>query len=1669
MNNPGHSYHGAQSSSASAVVGAANYVVEALERRTLLSGSVSGTLSHDLNGNGAFDPGEPGLSGWTVFLDQNRNRQRDAAETSTVTDALGRYGFASVPDGTYYVAQEVPAGWKQTYPTLNAPGVNESAGGAQRAADVAIHTTGSGTEVRVQGEVVEGVDPRPSDVQSNSLIRLTDFRADGRFTGIDGSGFSVAVLDTGIDLNHPFFGPDTDGNGVADRIVYHYDFADFDADASDVNGHGSHVASTIASGDATYSGMAPGADMIALKVFRNAGTAGSFSYVEKALQWVVANAETYNIAAINMSISDNFNWNTPQQRYGISDELAALAAKNVLVVSASGNDYYQYQAPGVGYPAADPNSLSVGAVYDANVGVNRGYTSRAYDYTTGPDRVTSFSQRSATMTDVFAPGADITHANQSGTTSTLTGTSMASPHVAGLAVLAQQLAVQELGRRLTLEEFRSLLQDTAATVFDGDDEDDNVPNVDADFARVDALRLGDAISKMATGEYYPLGHKVVVAGGDRAGLDFGANTHNPAPAAPVLTVGSDTGKSSTDGLTKLDNATPAKALKVRVSGVSKGMTVDLFADGTWIGSGVAEGSSILVTTKGSSEIADGARVLTARQRAAGVAASAASPGTTITIDSVAPAAPTALDLRDTSDTGLSNTDNITAASRPSFTFNLNGAPYFQFYRNGNRISWEYETTSSSYVPYHLGDGQASYAVGALDVAGNEAVSAPLLVTIDTAAAPGPTAPGTIDTSFGDGGGGDGASSPGPRDEATVVARQADGKIVVAGRGWNPTTRDMDILVARYNADGTPDTTFGAGGRTLVKVRDRSSAEAILIQPDGRIVVGGNAGFVDGSWYSPRTVLVRLTAAGARDTTFASAGVFMATTFPMTNNHELHKIARQPDGKLLLSFTAGSNGNWADFGVARLNVNGTLDTTFSSDGWATADFNNYPDEVHSMELLPDGKVLVMGHTTTLGSGKYHFAMMRFTATGALDTTFDGDGKLITDTATWLHSEDYWQPRSVLQPDGKTLLIMPAAHPTYANKTLPTVVRLNPDGTFDPTFGTDGKLPINGHFPSGITLQPDGKFLLAGWAAQQYRPGRSDAIRRFNADGTLDPLFGSGGVAHAYVWPEMNVNEMFRSVLVEPDGKIVGVGYTDWHYPKSERESRIAVARFHGGEAAVAPLDLQAASDTGLSSTDNITTDATPTFTLPDLHGGYARIYRDGTLLQGGYFNAPTWTAPAQAPGTSVYAIRFVDAAGNETGDVTLTVTVDNTAPTAEIVNVMPDPRDTAVDEISIVFSEPVTGFDLADLSLTRSGTVANLLSGASAVLSTSDNVTFVLTGIGTLTGPAGSYTLAFAGSTHGITDMFGRPLANLPSETWVKENDPPVVTDLFVAGSTWSASYLDFLGSSGQGDGTYGYRLDAAGHADELMWINLNKISVRFSDGVTLAPGALRIFGVNVPEYPGSVSYDPATFTATFTLASGVFTADKLLVHLDDAHITNGTGDALDGEWSNPAETNPVTSGGADTYPSGNGTAGGDFAIRLNVLPGDVNRDGRIVGNDVTSVRGNQGFIPGGAGYTIFRDVNGDGRIVGNDVTGVRSRQGIALPAGAPAAPAPALLAVKQMSDEPPQRGQRELLALRRGVAVMPFTTTPAARSVMRLLAQRFDLLGDELDEPLIVRQRLLFV
>lgn len=229
--------------------------------------------------------------------------------------------------------------------------------------------------------------------------------------GKTGAGTSVAVLDTGTNYKLADFGSCTAPNTPAStcRVVYAQDFAANDNSLDD-NGHGTNVSGIVA-------GVAPGTKIIALDVFN--GASASSTDILSALNWVISNRATYNIASLNLSLGGGSS-TTVCQADAVGSALATARSNGIAPVVASGNEA---QANALSWPACAQAAISVGAVYDANVGGLQ--YGNCTDLTTAADKITCFSN-SASFLTLLAPGALITAGGY-----TMAGTSQATPHVAG--------------------------------------------------------------------------------------------------------------------------------------------------------------------------------------------------------------------------------------------------------------------------------------------------------------------------------------------------------------------------------------------------------------------------------------------------------------------------------------------------------------------------------------------------------------------------------------------------------------------------------------------------------------------------------------------------------------------------------------------------------------------------------------------------------------------------------------------------------------------------------------------------------------------------------------------------------------------------------------------------------------------------------------------------------------------------------------------------------------------------------------------------------------------------------------------------------------------------------------------------------------------------------------
>ena len=316
----------------------------------------------------------------------------------------------------------------------------------------------------------------------------------------------------------------------------------------------------------------------------------------------------------------------------------------------------------------------------------------------------------------------------------------------------------------------------------------------------------------------------------------------------------------------------------------------------------------------------------------------------------------------------------------------------------------------------------------------------------------------------------------------AVLPQPDGKVLVGGSftGLNGANFATSDRVMRVNADGTRDTGFNSGG---VGAGPRSTdVQALALQPDGKVLVGGSFLTYNGATAS---YLIRLNANGSLDTSFHPSGSFNST---------VQALAVQPDGKVLVG------GNFTGY-VLRLNADGSRDATFNPGGTGP---NN---SVAALVLQPDGRVLLGGNFTTFNGSAAPGRVLRLTADGTLDATFNGGGFGANSAVQAL----------ALQPDGKVLV--GGNFTGYnGNLTVPDyVLRLNADGSIDPNFDTGGYSGLTGIFVGALAVQADGKVLVGG-SFTDYNYGTApNNVLRLNANGFLDTGFnGTGSGASGLVY-------------------------------------------------------------------------------------------------------------------------------------------------------------------------------------------------------------------------------------------------------------------------------------------------------------------------------------------------------------------------------------------------------------------------------------------------------------------------------------------------------------------------------------------------------------------------
>jgi uncharacterized delta-60 repeat protein len=383
------------------------------------------------------------------------------------------------------------------------------------------------------------------------------------------------------------------------------------------------------------------------------------------------------------------------------------------------------------------------------------------------------------------------------------------------------------------------------------------------------------------------------------------------------------------------------------------------------------------------------------------------------------------------------------------------------------------------------------------------------------------------------------------DSINDLILQSDGKLLAVGSalvGYAGLERYVRVALARYHIDGTLDESFGVGGRVTTDLGTRAYGHAAAMQPDGKLVVAGQASMPGPYGAINVFMLARYHPDGSIDESFGEGGI-VRTSFDDDDrgtNATAWAVVVQPDEKIVAAGVAamGTYGGSDNFALARYYPDGSPDPSFGVNGRVTTDFVGERDRAYALVLQPDGKLVAAGLARERLSGGDNYGLARYNSDGSLDESFGAGGHVMTDI---FGVADV--PRAlVLQPDGKLVAagnakIDGGAHGHFA------LARYNPDGSLDESFGLGGiattEIPGPNGTANALVLQPDGKFVAAGTTGSLYtNEAGSFILTRYHSDGSLDTSFGVNGCYTTDFAGDINVA---NAVVVQGDGKVVAAGF------------------------------------------------------------------------------------------------------------------------------------------------------------------------------------------------------------------------------------------------------------------------------------------------------------------------------------------------------------------------------------------------------------------------------------------------------------------------------------------------------------------------------------------------
>ena len=418
------------------------------------------------------------------------------------------------------------------------------------------------------------------------------------------------------------------------------------------------------------------------------------------------------------------------------------------------------------------------------------------------------------------------------------------------------------------------------------------------------------------------------------------------------------------------------------------------------------------------------------------------------------------------------------------------------------------------------------------------------------------------------------------DEGRAAALDGEGRLVVGGESsvrvdtGGHVQQVRVFTLTRLLPDGAPDPAFAGDGTVAGEPGDPFRVLSVAVQPDGKVLAGG---FAICGRMCTASVLARFNPDGTADTSFGDAG---RVTLTADETGPVFALAVDDEGRIVAGGQTRPVGSadFDDFSVVRYLPTGALDPSFGVDGRVRRDVRGGSDVVSSLALQPDGAIVVGGTSFEPDQNaptNPAFAVARLLADGSPDPGFGQDGTALAD----VHVDDVSQEALAslaVAPDGAIL----AAGHLDADGVSPVmaVVRWRADGSLDEAFGSGGVAEWQGarvSQASSLAVQPDGRLVVAGRAADNpVAPGPGDgpgqlgidtdwtwALLRLTPDGALDPSFGEDGVVRTAV------GKQARAMVVQQDGRIVVAGCSCPGYLSGdggvETESALVVVRYLGG--------------------------------------------------------------------------------------------------------------------------------------------------------------------------------------------------------------------------------------------------------------------------------------------------------------------------------------------------------------------------------------------------------------------------------------------------------------------------------------------------------------------------